>query len=640
VLPDDPFTLAALLLATDPEGLGGAVVRGPGGPAPEAWCRFLRASLPEGAEGAPPWRRVPVGITPDRMVGGVELGSTLRSGRRVLLPGIPAQAHGGVLVFPSAERMRPEVATVLLEVLDRGRLRVERDGLSDDLPARVAVVALDEAGPDEPGVPEALRDRVAFLMDLPARWQPGGAPDAGQVGEARAALEAVEVGDEALVALAQLSLRGGGGSLRPVVLALRAARGIAALRGARQVEADDLWLAAALVLAPRGVPLPGRDPEAATEPGEPEPDPIEAADSPAPEAEPGAETQPPPEGASPATPPEAQVETPQSGVPDQSRAPDPSAPAALPDQLVQAVLAALPLELAQASSARSSRGGRMRDAGRGRGGAPVEAHERGRRVGAEPGVPGRGRRLDLPATLRAAAPWQRARAAAAASAAETAGGTAASGAPAASAPPGAPRLRVTRGDLHVQRRVRAAARRTVFLVDASGSQALRRLAEVKGAVELLLAESYRAREEVALVVFRDREARVLLPPTRSLTRARRLLRGLPGGGGTPLARGLAEALRLVESARREGVAPRVVLLTDGRPNVDAAGRGGRPRARADALALAAAFRGVEVRVLDTGLRPEPFLEELADAMGTRAWHLPFADARRIRGALDPAVTAT
>ncbi|CAN5744301.1 hypothetical protein BH23GEM11_BH23GEM11_21510 [soil metagenome] len=163
---------------------------------------------------------------------------------------------------------------------------------------------------------------------------------------------------------------------------------------------------------------------------------------------------------------------------------------------------------------------------------------------------------------------------------------------------------------------------------------------MKGAVELLLAESYRAREEVCLVIFRDREARLLLPPTRSLTRAKRLLRGLPGGGGTPLALGLSEALRLAEGSLREGVTPRIVLLTDGRPNVDAAGRGGRTRARADALVVAAALghRGVEVRVLDTGLRPEPFLDELARRMGARAHHLPFADARRIRRALgDPAL---
>jgi magnesium chelatase subunit D len=611
VLPSDPFTLAALLLAADPSGLGGAVLAGPGGPAAEGWCRFLRDSLPPEGSEPRPWRRVPAGVTADRMSGGVDLAGTLRSGRRVLLPGIPAEADGGVLVLPSAERVRPEVTAVLLEALDRGRLRVERDGISADLPARVALVALDEAVDDEPGTPEALRDRVAFLMTLPPRWRPDGFPDPSWVAEVAARRDAVRVDDEVVAALAELSFRGNLSSLRPLGFALRAARGIAALREADRVEPDDLWLAAALVLAPRGVPLPGRESSAESEGPEPGPPPASGE---------GAEPPPPPASRPADTPPTGGTTSPATELDPSS----PGAPVGLPDRLVQAALALLPDALALAPG-RPPRGSTVKGSGRGKGGAEVEAHERGRRVGATPGMPGRGHRLDLPATLRAAAPWQALRR-------RAAPGDDDEG---SLAPPGGarPQLHLTRGDLHVQRRVRTAARRTVFVVDASGSQALRRLAEVKGAVELLLAESYRAREEVALVVFRDREARLLLPATRSLTRVRRLLRGLPGGGGTPLALGLVEALRQVESARREGISPRVVLLTDGRPNVDAAGRGGRPRARADALALAPRFRDVEVHLLDTGLRPEPFLDELASGMGTRAYHLPFADARRIRGAL-------
>jgi len=623
MLPPDPHTLAALLLAADPEGLGGAVLLGPGGPAVEGWCHFLRGNLPDGTS----WRRVPVGVTPDRMTGGIDLGATLRSGRRVLLPGIPAEADGGVLVLPSAERIHPEVTATLLEVLDRGRLRVERDGLSADLAARVAVVALDEARDDEPGAPEALRDRVAFLVTLPPRWTPGEMPDPERLAGSSARIRAVEVPDRAVRALAEMSLRGGSPSLRPVAFALRAARGIAALRGASSVEAEDVWLAAALVLAPRGVPLPAPPGELEPDPGEPEAeadgreeDPAEAVDPTPPPS--GAEPpppEPPPERVEAERVEAEQVEAGAEADRDDGAEAEPTPPpgtgTALPDRLVAAVLALLPDEDAAVIRRRGAGGG-VRGTGRGRGGPQVEAHERGRRVGAHPGAPGRGRRLDLTATLRAAAPWQ----------------------PLRQGEGEDPRLRVTREDLHVQRRVRPSTRRTIFVVDASGSQALRRLGEVKGAVELLLADSYRAREEVCLVVFRDREAKLLLPPTRSLTRVKRLLRGLPGGGGTPLALGLAETLRMADVSLREGVTPRVVLLTDGRPNVDAAGRGGRPRAREDALLVAAALglRGIEIRVLDTGLRPEPFLDELARSMGARARHLPFADARRIRRALaDP-----
>lgn len=633
VLPSDPHTLAVLLLAADPEGLGGAVLLGPGGPAVEGWCRFLRGNLPPGS----PWRRVPVGVTPDRISGGIDLAGTLRTGRRVLQPGIPAEADGGFLILPSAERIHPEVTAVLLDVLDRGRLRVEREGLSADLAARVGVVALDEAREDEPGSPEALRDRVAFLVALPPRWTPDRLPDPEEVAEARTRIAGVQVPASAVRALAELSLRGGPPSLRPAAFALRAARGIAALRDSPQVEAEDVWLAAALVLAPRGVPLPappGEVDEAEANASEADVEAIppddEAAPPPPPDPAPPAEARVDPD---PAPAPETASDPDDSGEGDPASS-EPPTSSALPDRLVAATLALLPEEDAS-DLRRRGKGAGVRGAGRGRGGTPVEAHERGRRVGADRGTPGRGRRIDLPATLRAAAPWQALRRR------ESEGAR-------AEAPPQTPepvqdgqpplersRLHVVPGDLHIQRRVRPAARRTIFAVDASGSQALRRLGEVKGAVELLLAESYRAREEVCLVVFRDREARLLLPPTRSLTRAKRLLRGLPGGGGTPLALGLSEVLRLAEQALREGVVPRVVLLTDGRPNVDASGRGGRPRAREDALAVATAIglRALDVRVLDTGLRPEPFLEELARRMGARARHLPFADARRIRRAL-------
>jgi magnesium chelatase subunit D len=194
---------------------------------------------------------------------------------------------------------------------------------------------------------------------------------------------------------------------------------------------------------------------------------------------------------------------------------------------------------------------------------------------------------------------------------------------------------VERDDLHVQIRARRAATATVFVVDASGSQALNRLAEVKGAVELLLADSYVRREQVALVAFRGREAELVLPPTRSLVRARRVLSGMAGGGGTPLARGIVEGLRVALRIRSDEASPRIVLLSDGRPNVDREGKGGRAQAREDALAAGrrVADSGIPSLVLDTSPRGERFASELAAAMGGRSAHLPRADARKVRAAL-------
>jgi magnesium chelatase subunit D len=147
---------------------------------------------------------------------------------------------------------------------------------------------------------------------------------------------------------------------------------------------------------------------------------------------------------------------------------------------------------------------------------------------------------------------------------------------------------VRRGDFRLRRFHQSTRTTTIFVVDASGSAALHRLAEAKGAVELLLAECYVRRDRVALLSMRGEAAEILLPPTSSLARAKRSLAGMPGGGGTPLAAGFAAALALADGVKRGGQTPVGVFMTDGRPNIALGGAPGRPGAEADALAAAGA----------------------------------------------------
>ena len=141
-------------------------------------------------------------------------------------------------------------------------------------------------------------------------------------------------------------------------------------------------------------------------------------------------------------------------------------------------------------------------------GVATKSSRRGRPVVSRPGALRPGDRLNLPATLRAATPWQKLRA----------GG------------PSSARVQVRPEDFRIRRFVQRRESTTIFVVDASGSAAFQRLAEAKGAVELLLAKAYVSRARVALVAFRKDGAEVLLAPTRSLTRAKRSLADLPGGG--------------------------------------------------------------------------------------------------------------
>ncbi len=190
------------------------------------------------------------------------------------------------------------------------------------------------------------------------------------------------------------------------------------------------------------------------------------------------------------------------------------------------------------------------------------------------------------------------------------------------------RVEVRREDFRITRFKQRSQTTTVFAVDASGSAALHRLAEAKGAIELLLADCYVRRDQVAMISFRGEGAELLLPPTRSLVRAKRSLAALPGGGGTPLSSGIDAALVLADQLRRKGDTVVLILLTDGKPNVARDGSHGRTRAAEDALDAARRVRaeGFTALVIDTGPRPQPLLAEIAAQMGGRYLPLPHADA--------------
>lgn len=279
---------------------------------------------------------------------------------------------------------------------------------------------------------------------------------------------------------------------------------------------------------------------------------------------------------------------------EEQRQPDPGE---LQDLVLEAAKAAIPRGLLAALAAGQLR---AKTSATGKAGAERHASQRGRPIGSRPGALGGGARLALLETLRAAAPWQRLR------------------------PKGPGRVAVRKQDFRIRRFKHHAETTTIFAVDASGSAALARLAEAKGAVELLLADCYIRRDRVALIAFRGAKAELLLPPTHSLVRAKRSLAALPGGGGTPLASGLEAAHLLAEQERRAGRTPLAVLLTDGRANIGREGAPGRPKAEAEALAAARLLRaaGVGLLLVDTSPRPSPFAQSLAREAGGRYLALP------------------
>ncbi len=583
--------LAARVLAVAPHAVGGLTLRARSGPVRERWLWLLRTLAGEAAN----IRRLPLNVPDDRLLGGLDLAATLARGRPVAEPGLLAQADGGLLIVPSAERLAAGAIAHLSAALDQGRVNMERDGLSLRLPARFGIVALDEgAEPDE--IPaSALLDRLALRVDLDGLSLSDCPilPAAEDIAHAQSRLAHVHADPASPELFCQAAIALGIASLRAPLQAIAVARIAAALAGRSATTAADAEAAARLVLAPRATRLPDmqdQEPEQAANEPPPPPEPQQPDD---------AETQPDTEPENTPLPEELEL-------------------------LLAAAAAAIPAALLD-SLAANARPSRLPSTP-GKGGTPQTARTRGRPAGVRRGMPRNGNVLSLIDTLRTAAPWQTLR-------------RQHTHAPECTQPvvkdAEKRRIEVRASDLRIAHFKQKTNSTTIFVVDASGSSALHRLAEAKGAVEAILSECYVRRDSVALIAFRGKDAETLLPPTRSLTRAQRCLAALPGGGGTPLAKAIDSAAELAAAQKKKGIAPTLVLLTDGRANIGRDGEPGRGKAMTDAHASADALRalGITTLLIDTSPRRNAEAETLAEHMGARYLPLPHADSERLAKAV-------
>ena len=590
----DAATIAALF-AVDPVGLGGVALRSPACENRDQWLALLKSLLPAQT----PLRRVPLNINDTALLGGLDLGATLQAGKPIALKGLLSQADGGVLVLAMAERMSLSSAARFGSVLDTGMVALQRDGLDTSAKASLGLVALDEGASDDEQMPAGLADRLAFRLLMGAQDEDEEGPEwtPQEVLNARGRLSQVTIDDEAVQALCAAALALGIDSLRASVFAVRVARAAAALAGSLTVEEEHTGVAARLVLAPRATRLP----PAAPPENEAQDTPAETEDSP---------PEPPPEANS------QDAENQDGSNSDEDQEEELASPENLAELVLEAAQAAIPSGLL--ASLKIGQLQRAKTPSSGSAGALQKNALRGRPVGARKGEPRAGQRINVLETLRAAAPWQKLRQRQQA----LSGGQ-------------KQRIVVRKEDFHVTRFRQSGQTTTVFVVDASGSSALNRLAEAKGAVELLLADCYVRRDSVAVLAFRGQTAELILPPTRSLARAKRSLAGLPGGGGTPLAHAIDASMLLADQLRKKGETPIVVLLTDGKGNIARDGRPGRAQAAADALAAATEMRlrGFSTLLVDTSPQAQEAAKNLAKAMGAQYLALPYAGANSLNQAV-------
>jgi magnesium chelatase subunit D len=566
--------LMAKMIAVDPSGLGGVWVKSQAGPVRDLWLKGLQKLI----QGQVDLIKVPSNADEGALIGELDLLKTLALQKKVYTSGILDQVQTGLLLLPMAERMQSHAAALLTQAYD--------------LKSQFGMVAFDESLTDEDQqlLPRFV-ERLAFQINLESLSYRDCHFAVEQLDflEIRKRLLQIEFPMEALDAVMTAAQSLGIDSLRVGLFVARASRVLAALRGSDLLEQADIQTATRLIFAHRITRLPqSKEPS------------LEEDSSEENQTSPQDENQPPtPENTSSNSDEILNQE-------DAQNVPAPLRQEDLEEMIIEASKANLSQNLLD-SFDQHKKIIKTNNNSQGRVGQLQKGLLSGQALPSRKGKPSYKHKIDILKTIQAASPWQKIRR--------------------LESPKeftSSQRIIVKADDIHLKQFVQRTTTVTVFVVDASGSSAMERLSEAKGAVELLLAQCYIRRDQVSLMTFRGKQVELILPPTRSLVRAKRLLAGMPGGGGTPLASAIRDSAQFGKKLKSKGQTPLIIILTDGRANVSIDGIGGREDAFKDALFCAnqARLEQLQILFIDTSLKPQETNQQIAQQLGAQYLPLP------------------
>ena len=552
IIGQDAMRKALILNAINP-AIGGVLIIGEKGTAKSTAVRAFGACIKRDIV------TLPLGITEDRLVGSIDIEKTMAEGRTAFQPGLLEKAHRGILYVDEVNLLQDHITDILLEVSANKVNRIQREGISYSHPSDFLLIGTMnmEEGPLRPhfldrfGLAvyvESVKDPLVRMAIVKSRLEYEESQQSfslkyssldGQFREkverARELLPKVVPTDSDMLKIAEICIDANIDGHRGDLAMREAARAVAAWDGRTAITRDDLEEAAFFALMHRRQESPQQPQEQKQEDGDHKDENRQNQDH---------EPQNNPEDFDASGRQDPQQRRKENEAGEQERRPEDDGekqrgklPAGTKSKIFDTGSSYKVKNLAHEDDRkkRSSAGKRTASKSAVKSGSYLYSTEDNTGAG-----------LALDATIRAAAPFQKLR------------------------ERGDMAVRIMPQDIRNKVRQKKTANLLVFIVDSSGSMgALERMTETKAAVLSLLKDAYVKRDRIAMIVFRGEQARVVLMPTGSVQRGRRLLEIMETGGKTPLNDGLNKGYALIKNSLRKWpeILPMMIVITDGKGNV-------------------------------------------------------------------------